>query len=256
MLYPGIPVPEGWRIATTSASRTAPARRRPQFFARTGWIMLALVVASFPLTYYGPLLTGTTHFRALRHVHGVSLFGWMILYAWQAQLVARGQTARHREIGLFGLLLVGTIAVLGPWMAFAAGAERAAAGSVRPWEFTLYNLVDIANFAGFSLAAIATVTRRIAWHRRFMYTAAVNLVGPAFSRWTLKLPAEWPLLDMGPNLFADLFLLALAMHDRKTAGRVHRATSIAIALTVPIHVVSPWIARSDAWNILAPWLFG
>jgi hypothetical protein len=230
--------------------------QRSKFFANTAWAMLLLVLLSFPLTYYGPILTGSKRLGALRHIHAAAYFAWMLLYVWQTHLAASGRIVRHREIGLFGAVLVGTMIVMGAGMALAAAAERTAAGVARPYESTWYNVVDLANFAGFMLAAIATATRRIEWHRRFTFTAAVNLVGPAFSRWTLKLPLASPLLDMAPNVLADLFLVLLAAHERRRQGRVHSATWLAIAVTVPLHVVSPWIALGAWWNALAPRLFG
>lgn len=238
-------------------SRHAGTRRvRSGFFSLTAWVMLALVLVSFLLTYYVPLLRSTKQFGALRHIHGLVFFSWMFLYVWQTQLVARGKVNRHREIGLLGCVLAGALLVLGVWMALHAAGERAASGATRPYEFTWYNLVDLTLFMGFVLGAIATVTRRTDWHRRLMYIAALSLVAPAFSRWTLLLPLPSPWLDMAPNLIIDVFLVALVLHDRKNLGAVHTGTWTGILVTVPLHVVSPWIAMAGWWNHIAPRLLG
>ena len=229
---------------------------RSPFFARIAWVFLALVLLSFPLTYYGPLLRGTKQFGVLRHVHGLFFFAWMVLYTWQSQLIVRRKVARHREIGLFGFALAGALTIMGLWMAVIAAHDRAAAGNRLPYEFTIYNVVDIANFTGFMLAAIATATRRYDWHRRFVLVATLSLVAPAFSRIILLAPLSWPWLDMAPSVAGDLFLALLAWHDRRTLGRIHPATWIAIGVMIPIHVVTPFAARSDWWNALAPTLMG
>jgi hypothetical protein len=61
---------------------------------------------------------------------------------------------------------------------------------------------------------------------------------------------------MAPNLFADAALIVLALHDRRTLGRVHPITWIAAAVLVPIHIAEPFVARTAWWNALAPSLFG
>lgn len=86
--------------------------------------------------------------------------------------------------------------------------------------------------------------------------ALLNLFGPAFSRWMLKLPIPFPWLDMSPNLAADALLIALAFHDRNRLGHVHRVTLVAMLILIPIHLVEPSVARGAGWNAVAPRLFG
>jgi hypothetical protein len=51
-------------------------------------------------------------------------------------------------------------------------------------------------------------------------------------------------------------LIALALFDRRSLGKLHPATVTSVALLLPLHVSSAWIARSDWWNGLAPGLIG
>ncbi|MFO0915138.1 MAG: hypothetical protein U0795_19410 [Pirellulales bacterium] len=99
-------------VATGTAA-TQPGRERPQFFARSALIMAIIVVLSFPLTYFHPVATGSRKFDTLHHLHGLAYFAWIGLYLWQTLLVARGQIARHREIGLAGFALTGLMVPLG-----------------------------------------------------------------------------------------------------------------------------------------------
>lgn len=86
--------------------------------------MAVIVLPSFPLTYFLPLLRGSHDFQLLHHPHGLACFAWMGLLVWQTGLVAKGQVARHRGIGLVGLLLSGGLIVSGYWIAQRAGENH------------------------------------------------------------------------------------------------------------------------------------
>ncbi len=167
-----------------------------------------------------------------------------------------GPDSAPPRMGLAGFAISGAMLPLGVWMALAAGAERAAAGKPQPYATTFYNAVDIGLFALLMAASILLVTRRPDWHRRLTFAAALSLVGPAISRWVLLLPEVFPNTDFAPNILADLFLVALALHDRRESGKVHRATWLTAALMVPLHIISPWIAVGQGWNALALRLLG
>ncbi len=227
-----------------------------RFFSVSAIIIAGLIVLSFPFTYFMPLATGSKSFTLLRHLHGLVFFGWTGLFVWQSWLVQRGRMRLHRELGLLGAALVGAMVPLGLWLAVVAIGDRMAKGNPLPFEFSIYNLLDIAAFALLIGFAIQQATRRIEWHRRLVYVAMLSLLGPAASRWFLLIPLPWPYPDMTPNLFADLFLFPLAFHDRKVLGKIHPATLWAGAVFVPLHIAEPFIGRSDWWNAIAPALFG
>lgn len=227
-----------------------------RYFARVSWIMLACVVLAFPQTYFVPLVSGEKQFIWLRHLHGLAFFTWMGLYVWQSQLVAAGKVVRHKSFGLFGLALAGAMVPLGVWMFLTSTHERVLAGQPDPYYLSFFSLFDIVSFAALIIAAVSTAMKRTDWHKRFMYAAAIALVGPAISRWFVLVPMVPPWTDMGPNLLADLLLIALALHDRKTLGRIHPATLFAIFAIVPMHVAEPWIAASAWWKSAGPQLLG
>jgi hypothetical protein len=233
-------------------AKAATSRTRSTFFARTALVMLACVILSFPLTYFQPMVTGSRRFSVFYHIHGAAFFGWMFLYAWQTHLAAKGKITRHRELGLAGIALSALLLPLGIIMAVLAILRRIAAGGDHPFDFTAYNIVDIATFAILMTASIAAVSRHPDWHRRFTFGAALCLVGPAISRWFLPFPPFPPFTDFGPNILADLFLIALVNHDRRTMGRVHPASYWVIAGLVPVHLLTPYFASSDTWRSIAP----
>lgn len=171
---------------TFQAPASAPKQKHHRrFFANTALAMLVMVVGSFPLTYFRPLATGAGHFHPVIHFHAVAFFAWIFLYAWQTHLVANGQVARHRELGLAGIALSALMLPLGLIAAKAAIQRRMATGNPHPFDNTLYNMVDIGLFALLMMSSISAVTRHSEWHRRFTFGAALCLVGPAISRWVL-----------------------------------------------------------------------
>lgn len=235
---------------------TQPTSRGRKFFLWTSVLIALLVPLSFPLTYFIPLVTGTKRFALLHHLHGLAFFSWVGLYLTQVGLVRRGKLRLHRQLGTAGIALGGTMVPLGLWMATSAAARRMAEGKALPFEFSLYNLVDISVFAGSFGWGIFEATRRIEWHRRLIFVAALNLFGPAFSRIVFLCPLPYPWLDMAPNLIADALLFALAWHDRRVLGKVHPVTIWAMIVLIPFHTIEPIVARGSAWNAMAPGLFG
>ena len=230
-----------------------------RFFSRCALLMLAMVLIAFPFTYFGPIVSGSRQFAPVYHIHGLLFFGWIALFAWQTHLVATGRTARHREWGLAGIAISALMLPLGVILAIEAIQRRTAEGNQHPFDNTLYNVIDITSFAVLMIASISAVTRHIEWHRRFTFGAAIVLVGPAISRWFFNpwfvtIPQLSPLSDMAPNLTADAFLIALVVHDRRTLGRIHPATLWLCFTLVPIHVVTPFLAATDWWRGLAPFI--
>ena len=227
------------------------------FFAWSAILMAIIVVLSFPLTYFLPLVTASKQFQPLHHVHGLAFFAWIGLYVCQTQLAMRGKMARHRELGLLGFTLTGAVILLGYWMAQRAAESRIASGVTSPYEFTWYNIVDISLFSLLMLTSILLVTKHKEWHRRLTFVAALCLVIPAATRWTLKLPYFDPyMLDIVVYVVFSPFLIALALFDFRTLGRIHKATITCIAILLPLQVSAAWIARSEWWNSAAPWIIG
>ncbi len=232
------------------------AARGSRFFAFSAILIAALVVLSFPMTYFIPLATGSKSFTLLRHLHGLVFFSWIGLFVVQTQMVRKANVRLHRELGMVGVALAGAMIPLGLWQAVTSISERKANGFDLPFEFSIYNLADISIFAVAFGWAIFEATRRIEWHRRLMFVAALNLFGPAFSRVTFLVPIPSPFFDMAPSLIADSLLVALALYDRRQLGSVHPVTWGAALVLIPFHAVEPIIAGSRWWNSIAPALFG
>lgn len=240
------------------ATAAPPADTQPRrFFARSALVMAVLVLVSFSMSYFVPVARGDPRFQLLHHLHGALFFAWFGVYVWQTRLAASGRIARHREIGLAGFALMGALLPSGVWMAQRAAEARAARGVLQPYEFSDYNLLDMGLFALAMGGAIVLVTRHREWHRRLTYVAALCLLAPAMTRWTLKLPMDPLTVDVLVYVAAYPFLVALVWYDRRTLGHWHAATLASLAVLLPLQLSSAWVARSAWWNTtLAPWLLG
>jgi hypothetical protein len=229
---------------------------RSRFFANSSIVIAALIVVTFARTYFVPLATGSAQFIMLRHVHGAVFFAWLALYVVQSNLVAAGRVRLHRELGQAVVAVSGMMLPLGFWMAVREIEEKLAQRARFPFEVAAYNFFDLSLFACSMAGAVYFATRELEWHRRLVYVAAICLLGPAISRWIDFVPLKYPLLDASPNIVADLFLVALALHDWRARGRVHPVTIVAAAILVPFNFLEPLIARSATWSELAPHIFG
>lgn len=243
--------------AVTNSEAPLEKPRRSKFFARSALLMLVMVLLAFPLSYFAPVLTGSRHFPPVYHIHGIVFFAWVGLYAWQTHLVATGRTARHREFGLAGIAISTLMVPLGIMLTIAAINRRMREGDPHPFDNTLYNVLDLGSFTVLMIASIAAVTRHVDWHRRFTFGAAVCLVGPAISRWFfgpwfIKVQSFSPLTDWAPNLCADVFFVALILHDRRALGRIHPATIWMCLTLIPLHLMTPFVSVTDWWRHLAP----
>lgn len=240
-----------------SEQSTAVGGRQASSFFSTGALVIAvLVFLSFPATYFIPMVTGTKQFTLLRHLHGLAFFAWVGLYVAQTQLIKARKVKLHRELGIVGVALAGAMVPLGVWQTVQAAGERQARGVAQPFEFSLYNAVDIAVFSVAFAWAVYEAARRVEWHRRLMFVALLNLFGPAFSRITWQPAIPFPLSDMIPALVADAVLFLLAFYDRRALGQIHPVTLGALVVLIPLHAASPLIARGAWWNEIAPSLFG
>jgi len=57
------------------------SRRRSSFFANGALVIAGLVLLSFAGTYFVPMATKGESYTLLRHLHGLTFFAWVALYA-------------------------------------------------------------------------------------------------------------------------------------------------------------------------------
>jgi hypothetical protein len=182
-------------------------------------------------------------------VHGIAFAAWCILLVVQSTLITAGRVGLHRTLGAAGVGLAAAMLVLGVTGALlAANRPTGFVGiPVPPLQFLLVPFTDMVLFGTF--VVLAVLRRHDAQaHKRWMVLATVNLLSAAFARWPGLVPN--PLLFFG---LTDLFIVALAVWDLRSRGRLHPATlvgGLAIIVSQPLRL---GLSGSAAWLGFATW---
>lgn len=224
------------------------------FFVRLAWILSSIIVFGFAQN----AALGRVNIPAVPwwvHLHGIAMLGWLALFVTQNRLAASGNLALHRKLGRVGAVLV--CAIVG--LAITSGVMSLALHRVPPF-FTapfFLALVTVGSlaFAGLVLAGIAN-RRNTEVHRRLIMGGTIIILEPAFGR---LLPA--PLLG---GEMTELVVMAIqlgvvaiiALHDRRTLGRVHRATVQVGVVVVLAHLLVALASRSGPVIALAQSITG
>jgi uncharacterized membrane protein YozB (DUF420 family) len=185
-------------------------------------------------------------------LHGTVFAAWCVLLVAQATLITAGRVGLHRSLGAAGVGLAVAMVVLG--VAGSLLAANRATGfvgvPVPPLQFLIVPIIDMVLFAGF--VALAIARRRDAQaHKRWMLLATINLLGAAIAR--------WPGVPPGPLVFfglADLFIVALAVWDLRSRGKLHPVTVVGGLVLVISQPLRFAVSDSAAWLGFAAWLTG
>jgi hypothetical protein len=242
-------------MATTAAAvpRTAPPRR---LYVAVALLAIAIVLAGFWRTYFGPLLAGTVDAPTIIHFHASIYVGWLALFLTQTVFAATGRVALHIKLGRlaigYGALVIGA----GLLAAFGMFWLRVRAGEVAAAQSALVGpLLDMLAFAPVFAAAVY-YRRKPQLHKRLMVVAATLLLIAAVGR--IPFPAELRTLLVIHAVWASPILLAMA-HDLWRERRVHPAYVIGLVVLVAEGGATRRLIRSsDTWldisGRLASWI--
>lgn len=216
-------------------------RRRQRFFyVGMAVAIAATAFAGFAKTYY-----------LLLDLHGLVFTSWILLLLVQTVLVAADRTPVHRRLGIAGAAIAVLVVIVGTTTAIVRAKQGAAPpGEPPPLVFLVIPLGDMVVFAALAGAGLY-FRRRADVHKRLMVLATIALLSAPIAR----LP--FPFLTAGPVAFfglADLFIVACALHDLTTRGRVHRATAwgaVVIVVSQPLRLI---VGTTDAWLAFATWM--
>ncbi len=201
------------------------------------------------------------------HAHAVAMGAWLLLLLTQSTLVATGNTAQHRKLGLIGMVLAPTIVVLmflvarGAYaglMAMPPGAMPAEAyAGVMQLVSNLFleQIRSMVLFGGFIAWALVVRKRDSETHKRLLILATLIPLPAAINRMTW-LPGEFPESPVSTWLYQLLWIAPVIIYDLARRGRVHRAYVIGIALNVPFVIATYLLWNTPGWAAMVPGLMG
>jgi len=242
-------------MATTANETARYSYRQSQpFFVKLAWILSVIIVVGFAQN----AALGRVDIPRVPvwvHFHALLMLGWLGLFVTQNRLAASGNLVLHRKLGRIAAFLV--CAIVG--VACFAGVMSLALHRYPPFfsaaYFLMLTLVDTLGFGGLVLAGI-TNRHDTETHRRLIMGGTIVILEPAFGR-LLPMPiiggetGEW--ITMVIQL---AFVGAIALHDRRTLGRVHPATvSVGIVIALA-HVIVTLASRSAPVIALAARIAG
>lgn len=247
-------------IATLHTSQPLVTQRRSHrwYFATVGVAALAIAVAGFaPSLLFPSRRLGSVNL--LVAVHGILFAAWLVLFVVQSLLIARGQTATHRRLGVAAIGLAIAMLVTG----YSAVIEQTRRGfelsgdlniKSNPVGEAVFPLGDLLTFAILVTAGLLN-RRRPDTHKRLMLLGTLGGLMPA----TL---AHFVGHHFGsaPAVFLPTLVgvfLAPAIYDRVRFGRFVPLTLWGgILLFVWANIRAAVIGPSAAWRQLMEWLCG
>lgn len=206
-------------------------------------IALAVAFIGFAPTYFLKPLFGTPELSTAKHLHGAVMTAWLLLFLVQARLVATGNTATHRTLGVAGAGMAALVVVFGLQAAVAsARAGVTPMPQIPPLAFFIMPVGEMVVFTALIGAAIA-LRRKSPWHKRFMLVGTLAMLTPALGR--------WPIVgDGGPLAFfglGDLIIIGCMVYDKRRNGRVHPAFKAGLAFVVVTQVGRLALAGTSLW---------
>ena len=106
--------------ATIDAASLPRGRAERPMYAAAALVAALVVFAGFAPTYYLSSLFGAADLNTLKHIHGVVMTSWFVLFFVQARLAATGRIAIHRQLGLAGVFLAILVVAIGTTLGIAA----------------------------------------------------------------------------------------------------------------------------------------
>jgi len=239
-------------MATIAASGPGTLQKERNFFFYMALAIFAVTVAGF-LRF---LALGLSNFGEpwFVHLHGVSMMGWLTLYVAQTALVARGNLALHRRLGIVAAIYSVWVPVVG---AMILGFNIALART--PPFFTGEFLIamdgtTVIAFAALTWAAIA-MRSRADWHKRLMLGGTILLIQPGLGRLVpmSMLGTDIPYLVFPGHLL--LFVIAIG-YDWRARRQLHPAYLWGLGALVVVTVLPIYLAAAAPLSSLVSALKG
>ena len=215
-------------------------------------VAFAVAFGGFAPSYYLKSAYGTPELDAFRHLHGLVMTAWYVIFLVQAHLVATDRVETHRRLGIAGAFVAVLVVVVGTALGIASARSGVNPAGVPPKVFLVLPLGEMLAFAALVSTAIA-LRARPEYHKRLMLLATLAMLAPAVARLPLALSQVGPLAHFA---MVDLIILAFVAFDTVRQRRLHPAFVAGFAFIVVVQVGRLAISQTRAWDAFATWLIG
>lgn len=224
-------------MATIASPGPTALQKERAFFFYMSLALLGVTIAGFVRFFFLGLSSLDSPWWV--HLHGVSMMGWLLLYVAQSGLVAQGNVALHRRLGVVASVYSLWVLAMGiSVLAFNLMEHRTPPFFPGAFMPAMDGLTVIA-FCALTWTAIA-MRNRADWHKRLMLGGTILLIQPGLGR---LLPP--PMIDtfISYKLFPAhlLFFAAAIVYDWRVRGRLHPAYgwglgALVLATVLPLYV--------------------
>jgi hypothetical protein len=247
------------------ATTLTPARTGAgYFYVWMAAVSVLIAFGGFAETYWLQLLGGTFVASApMLHLHGLLFSAWTLLLFSQTWLAAKGSLDHHRAWGLAGISLATALVFVGVATAIHSMSVRIPLDGDASRRFLIVPLTAIGGFAILFVAAVANINRPD-WHKRFMLVATFSLLQAAIARFFFLAatgggpgarPGLAPAVPVATSLaggaIADLLIVAGAVYDWRSRGKVHPAYLVGGVVMVALQAVRVPLSQTHAWLAFA-----
>jgi hypothetical protein len=220
-------------MASVAPSYPSAIQRERVFF----FYMAVAIAVTAAAGFVRFLLLGHSTFHSpwWVHLHGISMMGWLAIYLLQNGLVARGNLALHRQLGV--LAAAWSVWVLA--MSLMVLAFNTSTGRSPPFFSAEYliamDMCTVLAFLALTWAGIA-LRRRADWHKRLILGGTILIIAPGLGRFV-------PDSMLGDSTTYQIFPVHLAFflvaitYDLRSRRLIHPAYLVGLAALVVVTVL-------------------
>jgi hypothetical protein len=257
--------PAALRSDVSSGFATVNQNTERWFYAAMALLFVAIALAGFiptSIEKVGLVQAGQRPpFPWFMHAHAIVMGTWLSLLLAQSLLVARGQVAVHRRLGVASFVMVPLIVAMMCMMMVGSliGVAAIPPGAMPPevlattkyfvTNLTLAQIQSIVLFPLFIGWALAVRKTNPAMHKRLMmFGTAIPLLA-GIDRITARY--GWTTVpESGDSIYLNLLVIMLPalIFDVVRTGRLHRAYVYGLASIVPCFIMTHYLWGTPAWH--------
>jgi uncharacterized membrane protein YozB (DUF420 family) len=233
----------------TAVAKEVMKRRNPFFTVMATAVAVTVFLGFAPSFYLRGTFNPSRSLSVLLHIHGFALSAWIVLFLVQTILIARGSRTLHRRLGwVMSGLAACIVALMG---AAIVDQMQRIPPPFPPAVALALGLFDIIAFA--TLVSWAVFWRRRPdWHKRFMLSATILLLGAAVVRIVAFNGVRDPrYFILAEYCSAFVFFIPCFAYDWMTRRKLHPANIVGLALILLDLTLQPIVLSWGPWTDFA-----